>query len=100
MSELKELDHFDLLVEISGELKSIAARVSTIVDSLNMAEISEARNILASELAGVEAMKNVVRSKLSIMNQEWEQEVNKADKAIKERLIKSTKRVQSLEDFI
>jgi hypothetical protein len=94
---LRKEDHWEMLKEISGELKAISARVSTIRDSLKMAEVSEARSILASELANVEVIKDIVRSHLCVMDSEWKREVAKAEEAIVNRLLKST---LSLEDLI
>lgn len=100
LDQLRKEDHWELLAEISDELRACAASVKVIADSINLTEVGNARKALSSQLADVGVMVSITRYKLSVMDSEWKKQTEQAAPLIINRITKKNKPKISLEDLI
>lgn len=84
--KLQDADHWELIKSLSNEVHDVSVDINDIHDSLNGRGISEARTSLARTLARVEVLKEIVRMKLSIMDDEWDLILKSQLKEIEEEL--------------
>lgn len=76
--QIRNVDHFDYLEELAANLDMGASKVRTIVRSMNMHEVGEARQDFANCLALIQVYVEISKMKLSVMPDEWEDKYNNA----------------------